>query len=396
MSLWKAIVNGDVYAGSRIIPGGVVLLEGDRIVAVDLPERVPIPEDADLTDAGGQIVAPGLVDIHVHGGDGGDFTDGEVSAVQLGASRHLRDGVTSMLATTATAPLDHVWQAFDAIIDVMQARQRGQARILGIHMEGNFFPESQRGAHAAELLGMPNAEQVERIYGYVPWLKRVTLAPELDGADQLISGLARRDVVVSAGHSDALYDQVCCAMALGVSHVTHLWSAMSMVRRIGPKRHAGLLEAALVEDGLTGEIIADGYHLPTSLMRMAYRMKGVERLCIISDGMRASGLGPGRYDVGGIQADVEAGYDVAVTLDRKAFAGSISTLGRCLRHMVHVVGISLVDALRMATETPARIMGLDQVGRLSQGCLADLVILDRATLKPLQVIVGGDVELRSV
>ncbi|MCD6520323.1 MAG: amidohydrolase family protein, partial [Anaerolineae bacterium] len=265
-----------------------------------------------------------------------------------------------------------------------------EARVLGIHMEGPFFSLSQRGAHAPELLRMPNAEEKEKLYSYVPELVRLSIAPEREGALEIISHLSSEGVLISGAHSDALYEQVCLAMEAGMRHITHLWSGMSMVRRIGPKRYAGMLEAALVEDGLTGEIIADGYHLPTSLMRLAYRMKGPEKLCLISDAMRASGMGPGEYEVAGIKAIVEEGGGVAITPDRKAFAGSISTLQQCLQHVVQVVGISLKEALQMATLTPARIIGMEQkVGRLARGCYADILILDPVTLEPQKIFLGG-------
>lgn len=198
-------------------------------------------------------------------------------------------------------------------------------------------------------------------------------------------------MLISGGHSDALYEETCAAMNVGMRHITHLWSGMSTVRRIGPKRHAGMLEAALVEEGLTGEIIADGYHLPTSLMRMADRMKGPEKLCLVSDAMRASGLGPGEYQVAGLTALVEEGGGVAITADRTAFAGSISTMLQCLQQIVQVVGISLREGLQMATETPARILGVaDRVGRLAPGCYADILILDPATLALRTVLLGGE------
>ncbi len=192
------------------------------------------------------------------------------------------------------------------------------------------------------------------------------------------------------GHSDATYEQVCLAMNAGLRHITHLWSGMSTVRRVGPKRVAGMLEAGLVEEGLTGEIIADGYHLPSSLIKMAYRMKGVEKLSLVSDAMRASGMGPGEYEVGGLKALVEEGGGVAILPDRTAFAGSISTMLQCLQHVVLVVGLSLGDALQMATLTPARTIGVaDRVGQLAPGCYADLLILDRIDLSPKLIVLGG-------
>lgn len=388
-----AIVNGDVYTPSRIIArDGVVLVEGSRVAAVGAAGDVAVPDGARVVDAGGDIVCPGYVDIHVHGGGGADAADGTPQAVRTAARELLRAGTTSFLPTTGSAPLDHLWRAFDAIVDVMRARGPHEARALGIHMEGPFFSPQQAGAHNPELLRMPTPAERERLYGYAGSLARVTLAPEREGALELVRELARRGVLVSAGHSDALYAQVCDAMRAGLRHVTHLWSSMSTVRRIGPKRYSGVLEAGLVEDGLTAEMIADGYHLPSSLMRIAYRMKGPEKLCLVSDAMRAMGMGPGEYEIAGLTAVVEEGGGVAVTQDRASFAGSISTVAQCVEHVVRVVGISLVDALRMATETPARILGVaDRVGRLAVGAEADLLILDRRTLLPRLVMLGGDV-----
>ena len=388
----RAIVNGTVYTPTRIIPEGVVLIAQGRIVEVGTPGQVTIPEGAERLDAGGQIVCPGLVDIHVHGGDGADCGDGTPEAVRTVARRHLRAGTTSFLPTTTSAPLPEVWQAFEAIKEVVSHPGPGEARALGIHMEGPFFSLEQRGAHAPEVLRMPDAAERERLYSYAADLARLTIAPEREGALEIIRTLSRRGVLIAGGHSDALYEQVCRAMEAGMRHITHLWSGMSMVRRIGPKRYAGMLEAALVEDDLTGEIIADGYHLPTSLMKLAFRMKGPEKLCLVSDAMRASGLGPGEYTIGGVAALVEEGSGVAITADRKAFAGSISTMLQCLQHAVQVVGFSLREALQMATLTPARILGVaERVGQLAPRRWADILILDRATLALRAVFLGGEV-----
>ena len=385
-----AIVNGSVYTPTRLIPDGVVLVDGDRIVAVGSRDQVTLADGVRRIDAAGGYVCPGLVDIHAHGGWGVDFADGDPEALPLALRRHLADGTTSLLATTGTAPLPEVWRAFDAIRERMRRPDPDGSRLLGIHMEGPFLNPAQAGAHDPALLRMPAAEERERLLSYAGDLARVTLAPELDGALDLIADLAARGVLVSGGHSDAFYPQVCRAMEAGMRHITHLWSSMSTVRRIGPKRHSGMLEAALMEDGLTGEIIADGHHLPTSLMRMAVRLKGVDRLCLVSDAMRASGQGPGEYDVCGLKAVVEPGGGVAMTADRTAFAGSIATMRQCLRQMVDVVGLSFGDALRMATLTPATILGVEErVGRLAPGCHADILVLDRGTLDVHHLFLGG-------
>ncbi|MGI6376178.1 MAG: N-acetylglucosamine-6-phosphate deacetylase [Anaerolineae bacterium] len=385
----QAYTSERVITGERIIPNGVVLIDGERIVAVGGGHELALPAAAERHDLGDAILCPGLVDIHAHGGDGADCNDGTPEAVLTVARRHLRAGTTSLLPTTSTAPLERVWRAYDAII-AAHGQQRGDgARLLGIHSEGNWFALSQRGAHAPELLAPATPEVQERLLSYAAHLTRVTLAPELPGALELVRALAERGVLVSGGHSDAFYADVCRAMEAGLRHLTHLWSGMSTVRRIGPKRYSGMLEAGLIEEGLTGEIIADGYHLPTSLMKMAYRLKGPEKLCLVSDAMQASGLGPGEYNIGGLSAVVEPGYDVAVLSDRTAFAGSVSTVGQCLQQVVQVVGVSLLDAVRMATVTPARIIGRHDIGRLAAGAYADLLALAPDTLSPRRVMLGG-------
>jgi len=386
-----AITGGTIYTPRRIAHDGVVLVEGDRILAVGNASQVPVPDNADRVDATGALVCPGLIDIHVHGGDGADCTEDTPEAIRIVARRHLRAGTTSLMATTASAPLPDIWRAFDAIGHVMRDPRSDEAAVLGIHMEGPFFSLAQRGSHNPDLLRMPDAAERERLYGYAGDLACVTLAPERENALEMIAQLTRRGVLVAGGHSDALYEQVCLAMDAGLRHVVHLWSGMSTVRRIGPKRHSGMLEAALVESGITGEIIADGYHLPSSLMKMAYRMKGPEKLCLISDAMSASGLGPGEYVVAGTRALVEEGGGVAIVPDRTAFAGSISTVLQCLQHVVHTVGFPLGEALEMATLTPARIHGIeDRVGRLAAGCEADLLLLDPTTLDPTAIMCRGN------
>ena len=387
----KVVLNGRVYTPSRIVArDGAVLVEDGVIAGVGTLDRLSLPAGVERIDARGGLICPGYVDIHVHGGDGSDCADGTPQAVRTVSRRLARLGTTSYLPTTASAPFPDIWRAFDAIGAVMADRRPGEACALGIHMEGPLFSLQQVGAHNPDLLRMPTPDERERLLGYSSRLARVTLAPEREGAIALCRDLSARGVLVSGGHSDALYAQVCEAMEAGLRHITHLWSSMSLMRRVGPKRYSGMLEAALVEDGLTAEMIADGYHLPSSLMRIAYRMKGVEKLALVSDAMRAAGLGPGVYDLAGVKALVEEGSGVAVTQDRTAFAGSISTVALCVQHVVQNAGLPLVDALRMATETPARIVGAhDRVGRLAPGLAADLLILDPLTLLPTSVMMGG-------
>ncbi len=386
-----AIVNARVYTPNRLVaPDGVLLIRQGKILAVGRAQECAIPEHAVTYDMRGAIVCPGYVDVHVHGGAGADCTDGSVEAVRAMAAHLLTKGTTSFLPTTMSAPYDALWQAFDAISEVAVRRGAAESRVLGIHMEGPMFSPAQAGAQNPAVLRMPTRGELERLISYVPLLKRVDLAPELDGALDVVSYLAEAGVLVAGAHSDALYFQVCQAMDAGLLHTTHLWSAMSTVRRIGPQRYSGMVEASLVEDGLTTEIIADGYHLPSSLMKLAFKCKGSEKLCVVSDAIRAAGMPPGVYDLGGMDALVESNAGVAMTVDKKAFAGSISSISECVQHLVNGVGFALGDVLRMATLTPARIHGLDDTaGLLAPGRVADFLVLEPATLEPRAVFLDG-------
>jgi len=386
-----AVTNARIYTPDRIVsPDGVLLIRQGKILAVGRAQECALPERATIYDIDGAIICPGYVDAHVHGGAGADCTDGSVEAVRTMAAHLLTKGTTAFLPTTMSASYDSLWQAFDSISEVAARRGAAEARVMGIHMEGPMFSPFQAGAQNPEMLRMPTRGDLERLISYVPLLKRVDLAPELDGALDVVAYLAEEDVLVAGAHSDALYSQVCQAMNFGLKHTTHLWSGMSTVRRIGPKRYAGMVEASLVEEGLSTEVIADGYHLPSSLMKLAFKCKGPEKLCVVSDAIRAAGMPPGTYDLGGLDALVESGAGVAMTADKKAFAGSISSIAECVQHLVNVVGLPLSDVLRMATLTPAHIHGLDDsVGILAPGRSADFLILDPATLAPRAVFLDG-------
>jgi len=203
----QALVNATVYTPRRLIVDGVVLFD-EHIVAVGAPHQVPVPEGVPTYDAAGQIVCPGLVDMHVHGGDGADATDGTAAAVRAVARRHLRAGTTSLLPTTASCPMDDLWIAFDSIVAVRHDPRPDEARVLGIHSESNFFSLAQAGAHNTSLLRMPDAGERERLFSYAPEMRRLSLAPEREGALEIIRELAGRGVLVAGAHSDALYEQV--------------------------------------------------------------------------------------------------------------------------------------------------------------------------------------------
>ncbi|NLF38147.1 N-acetylglucosamine-6-phosphate deacetylase, partial [bacterium] len=332
--------NGDVYTPLRVIRNGMVVAEDGRIAYAGPP--LSIPPGATVIDCAGGIISPGFVDIHVHGGGGGDFMDARQDAVRKALIHHARHGTTSLLATTCTAPMDRIFNAFDCIRDMMK-NESGGARILGIHMEGPYLAKPEPGCHIAGLIHDPTPDEIARVLGYGDLIRRITLAPEIPGALEFIRAAAQQGICVSGGHSMATYEEVRRAAEAGVRHITHLWSAMSTVKRVNAKRFAGMVEAALLCDDLTTEVIADGRHLPTSLLRLAYKNKGAGGLCLVSDAMRASGMPEGVYEVCGLDAVVEDG--VALTMDRSCFASSIITMEAAVQHMILDAGIAPLDAL---------------------------------------------------
>ncbi len=381
----KAVTGGDVYTPRRIVPGAAVLIDGQKIVGV--VDGADVPDDFERVDAAGKVVAPGFVDTHIHGGGGGDFMDGTPEAVEQAVKLHALHGTTSLLATTATAPMEKIFRAFDNVREMI-GKVPGGAEILGIHMEGPYFAKPEPGCHDADLIHEPVSAEVDRIMEYAGLIRRVTVAPEIDGALDLIALLAANGIVASGGHSQANYRETRLGVEAGMTHLTHHWSAMAGVHRVEAKRYSGMIEAGIACDDLTTEVIADGKHLPTSLLRLAYKCKGREGLCLISDSMRAAGMPEGRYEVCELEAIVEGG--VAYTLDRKAFASSVITMDKAVQHMARVVGTSLLDTLYMATLSPARIIGVDdRKGSLEAGKDADVILLDPVTLAVEKVFLKG-------
>ena len=370
-----AIENGVVFTPEGLVRDGVVLTEGERIRAVGLREAVEIPDGARRLDAGGGHVVPGFVDMHIHGALGYDLmsaTRTELEAVTEFLAKH---GVTAWVPAIVTAPIDEILRALDLARTILSGPRLAGAEILGVHVEGPYINPEMKGAHRLDAIRDPVPEEYAAILEYSDIIAWVTLAPELPGALELIRESRRKGILVSAGHTAALEPEMERAIEAGLSHVTHLYGNMGSFRRFNLTRVAGVTEAALLDDRLTTEIIGDGYHISPGLMKLAYKAKGPHRLAIVSDASPLVGMPPGRYKLWGMEIVLEE--QISYLPDRSAFAGSITTMDRCLRNAVRRMDVPLKDALQMGSATPASILGVaDRKGSLAPGKDADVVVLN--------------------
>ena len=368
-----------------------VIVEDGRIAKV-LEEGTEPPSGARTLDAAGGHVAPGFIDVHVHGGAGADFMDATPDAIRAVCRFHASGGTTGLLATTAAAPADELQHVLGAIAKA-QCEPTGGAAILGVHMEGPYFAPSKCGCHLPDQVRAPESEEYLPLLDAHPGLvKWMTLAPEVPGAFDLIRALSARGAVPSAGHTEADETLILEAIDAGLKHATHLYNAMSTITKRGPYRVPGLVETALSDDRLTAEVIADGFHLAPALLKIAARAKGADKLLLVTDAMRGAGMPDGTYTFGplnGTSAIVENG--VARTPDNTGFASSTARTCDLVRNMVRLAGCTLRDAVRMASTTPAEALGLaNRKGHVRPGYDADLVVLDDE-LHVTAALVAGEI-----
>lgn len=371
------IVNGNIITPYRIIQKGTVLIEEGKIVEV--VEKDIRTEDYLEIDAGGNYVSPGFIDIHTHGGGGHDFMDGTVEAYLGAVEKHAQHGTTSIVPTTLTSTMEELKNTF-AVYKQAKALNKKGAALLGLHLEGPYFSMAQKGAQDPRYIKNPVPQEYEEILGWSDDIVRWSAAPELEGAEEFGRRVKTRGILPSIAHSDAIYEDVQKAFENGFTHITHLYSAMSGVRRINAYRYAGVIESAFIIDDMTVEIIADGVHLPASLLKMIYKIKGAEKIALVTDSMRAAGMPEGESILGslkdGQKVIVEDG--VAKLMDRTAFAGSVATSDRLVRTVMNLADVSLVDAVKMMTITPAKIIGVqNKKGSIVSGKDADILILDK-------------------
>jgi len=338
-------LRGIVVTPAQRIADGAVRWEGDSLTYVGPRQGKPAAaaEPSDLP-----YIVPGFVDLHVHGGGGRDTMEGSDDALAEISKTHLQGGTTSLLATTLTAPIEQIEEALEAVEQCIQERQ-AETTVVGAHIEGPYFNASQAGAQNSEHLREPASTDYLPLLERFSCIRRFSAAPELKGALALGRELRRRGVLASIAHTDATYTQVRRAIEAGYSHVTHIYSAMSSVRRRNAYRIAGVVEAALLEESLSVEVIADGHHLPPSLLRLVIRCKGPGKVCAVTDAISAAGLGPGSYQLGGLDVVVDGLHPLRVEhLDvKKTVEGDESFL--------QVIGVILIPDGHV--DAPEQVIG---------------------------------------
>lgn len=340
-------------------------------------------------DLNGYYIVPGFIDIHCHGGNGYDFMDGTQEAFNEISKFYAQEGTTSIIATSMSADFCEISKFIKAYIDAKNKIFDG-AEILGLHLEGPYLSKEMSGAQDREYLKDKIDYNLTAVLNLSKDILRMSLAPELPEAKKLVIDLRRRNIIASIGHTAADYDMFNRAVSWGCSHVTHLYSGMRGVFYKDGFRRAGVVEAALLDDSITVELIADGKHLPSAIVELVYKIKGSSRIAIVSDAMRATGTCLSRSILGSIEKGKEVIIEdgVAKSLNRESLAGSITPLSKMVKYLYDNTSIPLIDIVRMVTATPADIMGLNDRGRIRKGLKADITILDK-NMNVSMVIVGG-------
>lgn len=381
------IKNARIVTRDIVLVGGSLLLK-DGIIADIYPEgfsndgvqknNAPRASECDkVLDAEGAWVIPGFIDLHCHGGFGHEFMDGGCESVEAIENYHLRHGTTTLLATTLSSSDKEREGALDAIGE--HIRNKRDTTIIGAHLEGPWLNPLQCGAQNPEYIRSADIGEVEALKAKYPFILRVSAAPEIDNGLDIAECARGLDILMSVGHTDADFSMIERASRHGYRLMTHFYSGMNGVVRKNSYRIAGAVEAGLYLDDMYVELIADGRHLPYELLRFVYKIKGADRICLVTDAIRASGMPDGTMTrigtpTSGLDVIVEDG--VAKLTDRQSFAGSTATMDRIFRTMQEATGADMVSMSRMASLNSARLLGLADRGEIAVGKRADILLLD--------------------
>ena len=373
--------NARLIFADGIRDGLEIIESGGKICGI---RNAGIYRQPDACDLGGNFVAPGFIDLHLHGAKGRDTMEASGDAFREICEYHASGGTTSLLLTTTTAPLLNIFRALEAI----RSSKSEMRQIIGAHVEGPFISRDRAGAQNKDFIRDPDSESVDALLEFVDVIERMTLAPELPGALDAIDRFNAKDIAVSGGHSNAWDDEALPALARGMRSVTHTFNCMSSMRKRDGERVAGLLEVALGEPEIMCELIADGHHVSATLMKMLYRAKGPGGICLVTDASAGAGLpNESSFKLGDVDCVVSDG--ACWVADHSALAGSAARMIDLVRTMVRDVGVPLHEAIGMATVNPARTLQLEEKGTLEVGTDADLVVIS-PELQVLKTFLAGE------
>lgn len=391
-------MGSTVFKNARLVmPTGIydgeVLVTDGKIADVALNGHIDGAQAAEqVIDVEGKYLSPGFIETHSHGAGGYDFMDGDAESIYRACEAHGRHGTTSILPTTITSTKESLLEFVD-LFNSLDLKREKCPNILGLHLEGPYFAFSQKGAQDPKYLRNPEPEEYLEVLKRTDRIRRWSFAVELPGSMEFLAALRKHGIVSSLAHSDATCEEVFRAYENGITALTHFYSCMTTVKRVHAFRVAGAIEAGYLLDDLYVEVIADGCHLPKELLQLIYKVKGPERICLVTDSMRAAGMPDGEYVLGGKADGMRCVKEdgVAKLLDRSAFAGSVATSDRLVRTFRELTGAPLHETVKMASYTPARLLGIQgKKGSIGIGKDADLIVFDE-DIRVSLVMVRGDV-----
>ena len=363
------IINGHILTPGGWLKDGSILLCDDRIVEVTNSDLAVI--GAKVVDARGMYIVPGFVAMNIHGAAGHDFKEGTEEAFRKAVAAHQRYGATTIFPTISSAPFTTIRQCAEVCERLMT---EPGSPILGLHLEGPYLNPKMAGAMFSDVVKNPDPEEYRSLIEETKCVRRWDASPELPGAMAFARYLKEKGILVSITHTEAEFDLIREAYNTGFSHVAHFYNAMPGFHKRREYKYEGTVESVYLMDGMTVEVIADGRHLPSTILRLVYKLKGVECTCLVTDALAYAANDGKQPDDSRIVID----NGVCKLADHSALVGSIATSDQLIRTMVEKAKLPLEDAIRMASETPARLMGVyDRVGSLQKGKDADVLIIDR-------------------
>lgn len=379
-----ALVGGKIITPFRVVNNGAILIKDDKIYEIGKINELTLSEDTEIIDVSGSIIAPGFVDLLVHGGAGRGFSDEDDESIQIISDYFLSQGSTTMMASLHAKPKERLLNDFKRLSNFIKTHP--DSNIKGIHMEGPYLNPEYKGAMNEDYLWEPSVESFLEMYeaanGY---LKIMTIAPELPGALEVIREASFRGVICSIGHSTASYEQIVKAIDNGATHVTHMFNAMKPMHH----RNPSLMTAALLRDELKIELIADTFHVHPAMMELLLKVKTAKNIILITDSIRAGGMHEGEYYFSDQKVYLK---DNIATLEDGTLAGSTLTLNKAVKNLLDTTDVKITDAFRMASLNGSKVINAGR-GILASGKIADLVVLDN-NFDVLMTIIGGKIKFK--